>query len=262
MGKKWQKYITYKRACLGLLVLSALLLCREIGNSQKVTEVSNLSVGVNPLGKGMEENSKKPVIVVDPGHGGKDPGKIGWACGKEVLEKDINLAIAFSVKAYLELNDVEVYLTREKDEMLGGEENGSKKAADMRARIRLLEEIDPDAVISIHQNSFPRESVKGAQAFYYEGSGPGKSLAASLQEAIKRLTDPDNQRQIRPNKEYYMLKNSKAPLAIVECGFLSNPGECERLATESYQDRMAWSIAMGLLQYLRKEDRPVIHTNG
>lgn len=186
-------------------------------------------------------------VVLDAGHGGIDPGKVGV---NGVEEKHINLAITQKVKNYLEASDVKVVLTREADENLGDGTGKNKKVQDMRKRVEVVEGERPDVVVSIHQNSFPQESVHGAQVFYYTGSGNGQKLAARVQGTITRFADVGNTRQIKPNDSYYLLKKTSAPIVIVECGFLSNWKEAEKLCTEEYQDRMAWAIAVGILQYL------------
>lgn len=187
-------------------------------------------------------------VVIDAGHGGSDPGKVGQ---NEILEKDINLQIAERVKAYLEANDIRVVMTRESDEMLGQDESSSsKKMQDMRARVNLIEENQPALVVSVHQNSYPSPEVHGAQVFYYQGSTEGSRLAELLQTSLITLVDPENTRQIKADSSYYLLKNVSVPMVIVECGFLTNPEEAAKLTQEEFQDRIAWAIHMGILQYL------------
>lgn len=188
-----------------------------------------------------------PCVVIDAGHGGADPGKVGYG---EVLEKDINLQIAERVKLYLEANDVRVVMTRQEDVMLETGDGSSKKTQDMRARVNIIEESAPEVVVSIHQNSYPSESVHGAQVFYYEGSSEGSRLADLLQDAMVTYVDPENTRQIKGDNTYYLLKHVSVPMVIVECGFLTNPTEASRLMDEEYQDRVAWAIHLGILQYL------------
>ena len=190
---------------------------------------------------------KKYIVCVDPGHGGTDPGKVGI---NGQLEKDINLAIAKKLKTYLEASDVTVVLTRDKDMGLYSYGDAHKKMADMRKRCQLIEEVKPDLVISIHQNSYPEEYVHGAQVFYYNGSSGGEQLAGLIQTQLVRDLDPENHRQIKPNDSYYLLKKTKGTIVIVECGFLSNAAEAGKLCDEAYQDRVAWSIHKGILQYI------------
>ncbi|MCM1046726.1 MAG: N-acetylmuramoyl-L-alanine amidase [Candidatus Gastranaerophilales bacterium] len=193
------------------------------------------------------DRSEERCVVIDAGHGGNDPGKVGI---NNALEKDINLQIALLVKQYLEANDVRVVMTRETDDGLYDADASNKKVQDMKRRIELIESADPLLTVSIHQNSYPEEYVHGAQVFYYDGSRSGQQLAEYIQAQMLEKVDPDNKRQIKPNDSYYLLKKTGVPIVIVECGFLSNSAEAEKLCTEAYQKRVAWAIHIGILQYL------------
>lgn len=194
----------------------------------------------------------KYVVVIDAGHGGNDPGKVGKG---DVYEKDINLEIALALQRYLSLQDIYVVMTRSEDVSLSGEGAGSMKSRDMKERIRIANGADADMMISIHQNSFPEEQVKGAQVFYYNKSEEGKKLAESLQEIIKEL-DPENHRQCKSDTSYYLLKNSNIPTVIVECGFLSNEKELKLLQSKYYTDRLAYLLSIGIWQYLQGVETP------
>lgn len=188
-----------------------------------------------------------PVVVIDAGHGGDDPGKIGI---NGSLEKDINLNIVKKLAGYLEAEGVQVVLTRDTEEGLYDAHASNKKVQDMKRRIEKIEETDPVLTVSIHQNSYPEEYVHGAQVFYYNGSSGGQKLAELLQKQLTKDLDPENHRQIKANESYYLLKKTKGTIVIVECGFLSNAAEAEKLCNETYQDRVAWSIHKGVLQYI------------
>lgn len=190
---------------------------------------------------------EQPVIILDAGHGGYDPGKVGVS---GVLEKDVNLVITQKTRYYLEQENYEVILTRSKDIDLAGENTGSKKSADLQKRVEIMNVSGPAIVISIHQNSFTDPNVRGAQVFYYDGSEHGKKLADSIQSAIKETIGDENRRVPKANSSYYLLKKVEAPIVIVECGFLSNPAEELLLTEESYQDKMAKGITKGIKDYL------------
>lgn len=192
---------------------------------------------------------KKYIVCVDPGHGGTDPGKVGI---NGQLEKDINLAIAKKLKTYLEASDVTVVLTRDKDMGLYSSGDAHKKMADMRKRCQLIEEAKPDLVISIHQNSYHEEAIRGGQVFYYKTSVRGKQLAQILQERFDYVLGDANKRQAKANDNYYLLLHVKEPIIIAECGFLSNWEEAEKLETKEYQDRLAWTLHMGIMEYLNQ----------
>ena len=203
-------------------------------------------------GSRVETKEEKRCVVIDAGHGGDDPGKVGI---NGANEKDVNLQIAELVKQYLEMNDVEVVMTRESDAGLNDAGASNKKVQDMKRRIALIEETAPAVTVSIHQNSYPEEYVHGAQVFYYTGSAQGQRLAESIQKQIVENVDPENKRQVKANDSYYLLKKTGVPIVIVECGFLSNSAEAEKLCTPEYQQRVAWAIHMGILQYLNENEK-------
>jgi len=221
---------------VGLLLILMVFLAAKYGTVQVVSaEVA--------------ERNGKPVVVIDSGHGGNDPGKVGVDGS---LEKEINLEIAMKLKQYLELEDVEVIMTRESDVGLYQEGDTSKKMADMRNRCQLINDAKPDLVVSIHQNSYHEEYVSGGQVFYYQGSEKGKELAEILQERFTYVLGSENRRLAKANGNYYLLLHVKSPIVIVECGFLSNRKEAALLQQEDYQDRLAWTIHMGIMEYLNR----------
>lgn len=190
---------------------------------------------------------KEYTVVLDAGHGSSDSGKVGI---NGVLEKDINLSISKKTKKYLEEKGIRVVMTRDKDESLAEGENGNRKVQDMKARVKRINDTKPDLAVSIHQNSYHEESIHGAQVFYYEHSESGEKDARILQEALLAV-DPDNTRQVKANTTYYLLKRTEVPILIVECGFLSNQEEAEKLASEDYQKEITKAIANGIESCLK-----------
>ena len=188
-----------------------------------------------------------PVVVIDAGHGGEDPGKVGV---NQALEKDINLSIAKKVQRLLKQNGVVVLLTRNEDTDLAEAGEKNRKAQDMKARVKFLAEEQPLLGISIHQNSYPSADCSGAQVFYFRSSKEGETLAKMLQRQLLTELADGNKRQAKANGDYYLLKNSPCTFAIVECGFLSNPREAELLITEDYQEKVAFAIHLGILEYI------------
>ena len=205
-------------------------------------QAGRMAAGVNVI-----SGKERPVVVIDAGHGGNDPGKIGVDGS---LEKDINLKIARKVKAYLEASDVQVVLTREDDQGLYTEKDSKKKMADMNRRCQIINETSPALTVSIHQNSYPDPSVFGTQVFYYTHSREGENAAKVVQEALQKVELQKN-REIKANDTYYMLKKTEPPVLIVECGFLSNPEEEALLCEDAYQEKLAEGIANGILSYLQ-----------
>lgn len=190
---------------------------------------------------------EKRVVVIDAGHGGNDPGKIGV---NEAQEKDLNLQIALRVQKLLEQNDVEVIMTRTTDKGLYEESASNKKVQDMKKRIEMIDNSAAPLAVSIHQNSYPDSSVHGAQVFYYEASEEGKRAAQIMQKELVDGVDSTNTRQEKANSSYYLLKKSTVPTIIVECGFLSSYEEAELLCDERYQEKLAFYITMGILKYM------------
>lgn len=198
------------------------------------------------ISTGAEEKEKK-TVVIDPGHGGNDPGGIGVS---GVLEKDVNLSVALFLKSYLEQQGLEVVMTRDTDKGLYSESTRNKKKEDLAKRIEIITEAKPDFVLCIHQNIFTDSKYSGAQVFYLKDSDEGARLASCLQDQLIAGVDPENTRVPKSNMNYYMLKNSPAPIVIVECGFLTNSAEEAKLGTVDYQRKLAWNIYLGTMHYM------------
>lgn len=190
-------------------------------------------------GKIKKETGTK--IVIDAGHGGTDPGKIGVRGEKE---KDLNLEIALKLQKYLEKQGIETVMTREDTERLG-----DSQAEDLKERVAAIDREAPALAVSIHQNSYTQESVRGPQVFYYTHSGKAEKAAELIQKELK-IMDEEHARESKANATYYLLKNTKVPVVIVECGFLSNPVESSMLAEEAYQKTIAETIGNGIMKYV------------
>lgn len=180
-------------------------------------------------------------MILDAGHGGFDPGKIGI---NGALEKDVNLVLSQKIKKHLEDMGYRVLMTRENEDALAG-----SKVEDLKTRVTLINENNPAIAVSIHQNSYSQENVHGAQVFYYTHSKGGEQAAKILQEAMLEV-EPENHRQAKANDTYYLLKKTKGTTVIVECGFLSNQEEANLLVTEDYQEKMAAAVAKGIQEYV------------
>lgn len=220
-------------------IMGILLLVMVFGISREA--------GIMAVGQRTLSRKGNPVVAIDIGHGGNDPGKVGIDGS---LEKDINLQIAKRLKAYLESSDVEVVMTRDDDTGLYNASDSNKKMADMRKRCEIINEATPDLVISIHQNSYHQEAISGGQVFYYKSSEKGKQLAEIIQKRFDYVLGEDNRRAAKANDNYYLLLHVKQPIVIVECGFLSNWNEAAKLNSEEYQDKLAWTIHMGVMEFL------------
>lgn len=194
-----------------------------------------------------QKGSHSRMVMIDAGHGGNDPGKVGV---DGTLEKDLNLLLAKKLKMLLEQQDLEVLLLREEDRGLYDENASNKKAQDMKRRCARINEEQPACVISIHQNSYHEQSVSGAQVFYYKSSSRSEKLGKILEEELTRVLGEENSRAAKANDTYYLLKKTEVPTVIIECGFLSNWEDCAKLQDEAYQERLVWAIHMGTLKYI------------
>ena len=225
-----------------LLVLAMILVAGE--SVQFVSTVEEHSR------KTFQKDGSEITIVVDAGHGGIDPGKIGI---NNALEKDINLAIARKLERNLRENGINVVMTRTDDNGLYNETDSNKKVRDMKNRLAIIEEAQPTLAVSIHQNSYPDSSVSGVQVFYYKDSLRSKAAAEIMQAQMIRSLKPKKERVAKDNGSYYLLKKTSVPIIIVECAFMSNPTEAQLLTQDDYQDKVAWAIYMGIMQVINSQ---------
>lgn len=192
------------------------------------------------------DSEKRIRVVIDPGHGGNDPGKVS---ADGVLEKDLNLQIAFKLKERLDSLGIESILLRTEDCNLATEGATNKKNSDMKNRVAKINEVEPDILISIHQNSFSDPEVRGPQVFYYDASRKSEEYALLLQEKLNAI-NPECARKAKCDNELYILSKSICPAVIVECGFLSSPEDVAILTSDSYQYELADSIAACVKEWL------------
>ena len=196
----------------------------------------------------VSQEAKVRKVVVDAGHGGFDSGKVGI---NGALEKDINLEIARKVQQKLEQAGIATIMTRKTDQGLYDEGEENKKQQDMKRRCSVINESEADLAVSIHQNSYTQESICGPQVFYYETSVKGQKLAEILQETLNQNLEIVRPRVGKANDTYYLLRKTEIPTVIVECGFLSNTEEAEKLMKEVYQEKIAQAICEGVQKFLQ-----------
>lgn len=192
----------------------------------------------------------RPVVILDPGHGGID----GGAQANGIVEKGINLAIAQNLRDLLSVQGFHVIMTREDDRSIHDEgitQIARQKRSDLHNRLAIMED-HPEAIfISIHQNQFPQPSCQGAQIFYSQNRLESQKLAQAIQESFQRNLQPENSRQIKPaQNNLFLLYEAKIPAVMAECGFLSNPQESQKLAETEYQEQVAFTIFDGLMDFL------------
>lgn len=202
-----------------------------------------LSVGVISV-VGKESPKSVYTIVVDAGHGGRDNGCSGSGGSKE---SEINLQVAKELKKYLESYGIKVVLTRADGNGLYSADATNFKESDMANRMKIINDTNPNMVISIHQNSFTDSTVKGAQAFYQENYEESKLFAEGVQSQL--LSQLPNAKSECNKGDYYLLKESNYPSIIVECGYLTNKEEESMLMTEEYREKVAYAIMCGVVKY-------------
>ena len=186
------------------------------------------------------------VIVVDPGHGGRDPGTIYG----RIYEKDINLAISKVLERVLSEKGAIVYMTREDDSDLSSIYDKRKKRGDLYRRILFLEDDKKsvDLYLSIHINWYKNSSWSGAEVLYHNINPNNKILGELIMKHFKE--DLKTRRKLKKT-DLYLYRNTRKPGVLIECGFLSNPNERYLLQQESYQEKISLSITTAVIEYFQ-----------
>ncbi len=204
-----------------------------------------LCFGLSAVSAAKASPAFRPVVVLDAGHGGIDPGVIGTDTGAK--ESDINLGIVKILEELFADAGFRVVLTRTNGGGLYGLPVGGHKKRDMQARRARIEATRPDVVLSIHQNTFPADrSRRGGQTFYRAGEEGAAALASAIQRELNGLWGGDYAALVG---DYYMLNCTQYTSVIVECGFLSNREEEALLLTEEYRRAVASAVFRGTLAY-------------
>ena len=199
---------------------------------------------------------KKTTIVVDAGHGGEDGGAVGV---NGSVEKDINLAIALALAEKLKASNFPVVLVRDGDYSVGDQTLNTvaeRKRSDTKNRVQLVEETGDCLLISIHQNQFSQSQYSGAQMFYSPNNDESAQLAECIRQSVVNSLQPENTRQNKEaGEEIYLLTHCQVPGVLVECGFLSNPEEAQRLVQQEYQQDMASAIYNGIISFIEQRGK-------
>ena len=192
------------------------------------------------------------IVLLDPGHGGKDAG----ASANGAVEKELNLEIARLVQGYIEEGGGTAILTRNEDRDTSDPNRAagtSWKMSDLKSRKKDIENFKADAFVSIHMNKFGQSKYRGAQVFYTAESEESKILGETLQRSVKDVLDDGNTREAKPSKNaIYVLKGNTVPSALIECGFLSNAEEAQLLSDPDYRRRVAWGIYIGIVRFFSR----------
>lgn len=201
-----------------------------------------VSAGANP-------NLKGKILVIDPGHGGFDPGAVRGG----VYEKNISLKVAMKLKKELEEKGATVIVTRDSDYNLAipGLHKRAAHRYDLKKRLEIAEQSKAVLFVSIHVNSINFTSCRGAEAFYNPKSQKSKLLAERIQDELRTI--PGMEKRIDKPSDCFILSNAKIPAVLVEIGYLSNPDERKKLLSDDYQTLLGGKISRGIQRYFQME---------
>ncbi len=230
--EKLKVYIYYSSTVLCIFIFGALLYTAFTDNIETVYTISS---------------KPSPVIVIDAGHGGEDSG----AVDNGVLEKDINLDIALKLRDFLITSGYTVVMTRDTDISIYDSSSSTiseKKVSDLHNRLSIINGSDDNILVSIHQNKFEQSKYYGAQMFYSPNNPKSEYLAESIRRSVTGLLQPENKRELKAaDSSIYILNKATVPAVIVECGFISNQEEAQKLSDEDYRSKMAFAIFCGVI---------------
>lgn len=232
-------------------------------NKKRITLILSgifLSVFVFILTTGNDEEQNKYIstvslpasgktIVIDAGHGVPDEGA---QSSNGTTEAETNLKIALKLQNLLEQSGCTVILTRSDENAIYDIDSKTlkqKKISDIKNRVKIGNESSADIFVSIHLNKIPQSQYDGWQTFYKEGSEDGARLAKTIQENLNKTIQKENNRIAKTIDKIYIIKHVEIPTTIVECGFLSNPDEEKLLLEDEYQNKLAWGIYNGIIDY-------------
>lgn len=219
-----------------LIGLTALILMMMAATLAQLNELMQPAMEPVALGRGR-------ALILDAGHGGEDGGAVSIT---GVPESQINLAIVLKLRDVLGLYGVDPVVLREEDISLHDSEAGTlreKKRSDLKNRVALVEEVEGGTLLSIHQNTYPGSRYHGTHVFYAPTEGSQK-LAEHFQNSIKIALQPDNERAVKQIPDtVYIMNHVTCPAILIECGFLTNPGEEALLRDEDYQRKLSAVIA-------------------
>ncbi len=231
-------------------IVTAMTLC--------VLIILSLTIGITTkiLGRTLLETQADAlpydkIIILDPGHGGEDPGAIG---NENIYEKDLNLQLALEIGRLLEEKGYIVVYTRTDDRLLLNEDEnikGIKKISDLKNRCKVAERYPDSLFISIHMNSFASSKYSGLQV-YHSKDDKSRALADSIQSKVISDLQPSNNRSIKQGDGMYLLENVSNPAVLIECGFMTNEEELKKLSEKEYQKQLSFSIVCGIIEYIEK----------
>lgn len=184
-------------------------------------------------------------IIIDAGHGGTDGGAISVT---GMPEKELNLQTSQTLEAMMTALGFQVIMTRNSDtELTCPESGGSRKMQDLKGRLKIAEANPEIPFVSIHMNKFPQSKYSGLQVYYSPNNTESKVLADAIQESVKSMLQPENNRETKPaTSSIYLLYKIKSPAVLIECGFISNQQEAELLENKEYRQSLCLAISSAL----------------
>lgn len=226
------------KKALMILFSGFLLIAVCINLSYKIDDVMVKTVGINNV-------KTKKTVIIDPGHGGIDVGTVGIDGS---LEKNINLSISLDLYDYLMVSGINTVLTRDGDyEVYKAGEKRTK--SDLYNRMDFINSVPNSILISIHQNHFENEAEWGTQVWFSPNDEISPTLADKILRSVKKNIQPENKRENKvSDNSYYILYKAQKPSVMVECGFVSNKNENNKLQDKEYQKDMAYSILAGICE--------------
>lgn len=188
-------------------------------------------------------------IVIDAGHGVPDEGA---QSSNGTTEAETNLKIALKLQNLLEQSGCTVILTRSDENAIYDIDSKTlkqKKISDIKNRVKIGNESSADVFVSIHLNKIPQQQYSGWQTFYKSSDENSAKLAKCIQSSLNESIQKENNRVAMKLDTVYIMKKVEIPISIVECGFLSNPEEEKNLLNDEYQNKLAWGIYTGIIDY-------------
>lgn len=219
-----------------ILLISLFVFVFQVASSKQTVQTVSLPVS-------------NKVIVLDAGHGKPDEGA---QSSNGTTEAETNLKITLKVQSLLEQSGATVVLTRSDENAIYDLDKTTlrqKKISDIHNRVKIGNESSADIFVSIHLNKISQQQYYGWQCFYKQNDEKSTALAKSLQENLNDSIQKENKRVSMKLDNVYIIKHVEIPISIVECGFLSNPEEETQLLSDDYQNRLAWGIYNGIMDY-------------
>lgn len=206
-------------------------------------------VNIVPAGSSAYKNSSV-CVVIDPGHGGEDGGT---SSASGIRESAVNLAISKRLEQLAAFCGIKPLMIRDKDVSIHTEGStvSQRKVSDLKKRVEIINSTENAVLLSIHQNHFTQSRYYGAQVFY-AGTDGSRSLANSVQKALREAIDSSNTREIKRSQSVYLMEKINCTGILVECGFLSNYAEASLLQSPNYQTKLSQAIIYGLCHYLEE----------